>query len=132
MFHIFFSVNYWITRYVFRNREYPLFSTITIVTAYQFFTLLFFYKLVFFHIYHRRDLVMDESKIVGYSVMTIILLLNLYYFKLKKAEKIINNFNKLKVKEKFIFKLISIIVMILIIVLTILMAYSIKNNIYWF
>jgi len=133
MFHIFFSVNYWITKYIFRNRKYPLFSTIAIVTAYQFFTLLFIYNLIFYQVYNRRDLVMDESKIVGFSVLTVVLLINyFYYIKSTRAKGIINEFNRLEIKVKFIYKSISIFVMLLIIFFTILMAYSIRNNIHWF
>ena len=132
MFHIFFAVNYWITKYIFRNSDYPLFSTIFVVTAYEFSTLLFLYQLVFYQIYHRRDLVTDESKIIGFSVITIILLLNFYYFKnSKRTMKILKNFNELKKESRFIYKLISILFMLLVIVLTIYMLYSIRNNIHW-
>ena len=133
MFHIFFSVNYWITKYIFKNREYPLFSTIAVVSLYQFFTLLFFYDIVFYQIYNRRDLVIDDSKIIGFLVFTVILLINyFYYIKSTRAKKIITNFNKLEMKVKFIYKSISIFVMLLIVFFTILMSYSIRNNIHWF
>ena len=65
MFHILFSVNYWVTKYVFRKRKYPLFSTIAITTAYQFFTLLFIYDLIFYQVYNT---------IVRYKLTTTLLL----------------------------------------------------------
>ncbi len=132
MFHIFFAVNYWITKYIFRNKEYPIFSTIVVVTAYQFFTLLFLYNFIFYQIYHRQDLIKDKSNIIGYAIMTIIILLNFYYFKSKKVKKILDEFNNLDKKSKLVYKILSITYMVLVIVLNIIMVNSTRNHTYWF
>ena len=131
MFHVFFAVNYWITNDVFRNKEYPIFATTVVVSVYQFFILLFIYDLIFFQVYNKRNLVIDDSKIVGFTVITILLFMNFYYFKSKKVKKILNHFNELERSSQIMYKLFSIVLMLLIIASTIYMSYSIRNNIQW-
>ncbi len=133
VFHNFFGVAYWLSTRVYKNKEYPIFSSIISIALYQFLTLLVLFYFVFYQILNRRDLILDESKIFGYIVITIILGLNFYYFQhLNKAREAINGFNNLPKRSKLFYKITFISYTFLIVGLLIGMAYSIRNNIYWF
>lgn len=133
IFNVFFSVNFWLVTKLYKNKDYPIFSTILGVSTYQFFTLLFIFDFYRFQILDNRNLMTGESKTPGFIVMTIILYLNYYFYSRKKQYvEILNNFDKLSKTNKKLSFIISILYMLIVITLTVLSVYSIRNNIKWF
>jgi hypothetical protein len=131
MFHIFYSVNYWLANRVFNNRDIPVFSAVIYLSLIQSFTLFNIYDFIFFHLYHRRDIIIDVGNVRGYTIITIILIMNLLYFS-KRSNKILKEFDKLEKRKKTIYKIISVFYILSVIVFTIIIGFSIKNNRYWF
>lgn len=131
MLDLFFSVNYWLTVRVFKNKDFPVFSTIIIVTFYQIFSLLFVFDFFVFQVLDRRDVIFERNKIIGFLIITIVLIFNYIYFKYEnRYSKILDNYKKLD--NKHIYNVVSILYMILVLVLNVYSVYSIKNNIKWF
>ncbi len=129
---IFFYINYNITFKLFKNKEYPVFSSIVVITFYQVFTLLFILDFILFQILDRRDVVLERSEILGFIIITIILIFNYFYFhKKERYKKIINKYNEVNKQKVNLYYTISIVYMIFIILLNIYSVYSIKNNIHW-
>ncbi len=133
IFDIFFSVNFWLVTKLYKNKDYPIFSTIIGVSTYQFFTLLFIFDFYQFQILDNKNLIIGESKTPGFIVMTIILFLNYYFYSRKKQYiDVLKKFNKLSQTNKKLSFVVSILYMIMIIALTVYSVYSIRNNIKWF
>ncbi len=133
IFNIFFSVNFWLVTKLYKNKDYPIFSTIIGVSTYQFFTLLFIFDFYRFQILDNKNLIIGESKTPGFIVMTIILFLNQYFYSRKKQYiDVLKKFNKLSQTNKKLSFVVSILYMIMIIALTVYSVYSIRNNIKWF
>jgi len=129
----FFCVNYWITSFVFKNKSYPLFSTILVLTLYEFFALLFIFDFVAFQILGQRGMIINRNMLIGFIIMTIILLYNYFYFTLKgRYLNILIDFKKDDNKNRIYSFVFSITLMLIIIILNIYSVYSIRNNIIWF
>lgn len=128
----FFSVNYRIVSDFFKNKDYPIFSTILAVTFYEFFTLLFIFDFILFQILDKRFLILNRSNSVGFIIITLILILNYFYYIRNGRYKILlSNFDRMNIKNRKLSFIISIMIMIFIIVLNVLSVYSIKNNLNW-
>lgn len=75
---------------------------------------------------------MERSEILGFIIITIILIFNYFYFhKKERYKKIINKYNEVNKQKVNLYYTISIVYMIFIILLNIYSVYSIKNNIHW-
>jgi succinate dehydrogenase hydrophobic anchor subunit len=132
MLNIFFSVNYWLTVRIFKNKSYPLFSSIIVVTFYQFFSILFIFDFLFYQVLDRRDIILERGKISGYIVITVILIFNYIYFNNKnRFQRILNDYKNLNKNKKTLYNILCVMYMILIIVLNVYSAYSFNNNIHW-
>ncbi|WP_210725390.1 hypothetical protein, partial [Candidatus Ulvibacter alkanivorans] len=65
MLKIFFCVNYEATVKIFKNKDYPFFSTVLALVIFEFFTLLFIIDFVIFQILERRDILLERNKVYG-------------------------------------------------------------------
>lgn len=132
MLDIFFNVNYWLTVRFFKNKDYPIFSTIIVVAFYQIFSILFILDFVLFQILDRRDIILERSKISGFIVITIILIFNyIYFYNKERYKKILSKYKNLDKEKKTLYNILCITYMVLVIVLNICSIYSFKNNIHW-
>ena len=133
IFDVFFSVNYWLMVNVYRNKEYPFFSTILTITLYEFFALLFILDFILFQVLDMRSVSVNRSKSFGFLAITIILIFNYYYYsRNNRYKEVLSDFKKLNKKSRNYAFIISILFMIVTVVLTVYLAYSLRNNISWF
>lgn len=132
MFYKFFCVNFEITAKLFRNRDYPFFSTILSLVIYQFFTILFINDFITFQILRRRDIIMERDMTYGIILISLLIVANYSYFSHNnRYVKIWNSYLNYSKKKKMKYRLFSSLVMVTIIVLNILMVYSLRHNINW-
>ena len=131
MFDFFFYLNYRITTELFKNKSYPVISTIAVVTFYQFFTLLFLVDFISYQILGNTNFIRDRQKVFGFILITLLLVLNYLYFNSNRRGKILAQFKKMDKNVKKGYSFLGVVFMVLVWILTILQAYSIKNNIYW-
>ena len=129
--NVFFSVNFWIINKIFKNNDYPFWSTVIAVSTYEFFSILFLFEFYFFQILKQRNLLISDSKLFGFLVLTFILILNFIYYQ-KRQSKILNDFKQLNTKKQNLYKFLSITYIIALITLTIINVNNIRNNEYWF
>lgn len=131
MFDFFFYLNYRITTEFFKNKSYPVISTIAVVSFYQFFTLLFLVDFISYQVLGNINFVRDRQKIFGFILITLLFVLNYIYFNSNRRKKILVQFKKMDRNTKRRYNFLGVIFMIFVWVLTIFQAYSIKNNIHW-
>lgn len=131
MFNFFFSLNYWITTQIFKNNSYPIISTVAVVSMYQFFVLLFLFDFISFQVLNDKSLIIGRNKIYGFSVISILLIANHFYFNSQRLKIVLKNFNQMKRSTRLRYSILGVFFMMLVIILTVFQAYSIKNNIKW-
>ncbi|MGQ1786746.1 hypothetical protein [Saccharicrinis sp. GN24d3] len=125
--YLFYRV-YWWDNTVVKNNSYPVFSAVIGVTFFQVFNVKFINDFIFYIILQRKDLIVQQDKIIGIAIITIILGLNWIYFH-KKASMLLEKIKQLKTNHKRILDITIIVYMILTIITTIGLAYMVRNNI---
>lgn len=79
----------WLVTDIFKNKDYPYFGTIVLLTGYQVLTLLFIFDVFVYHILDMRAIIINDNRITGTLIITII-----FGFNFKFYQKKLNNYNK--------------------------------------
>lgn len=133
MMNFFFCVNYEITTRLFKNKEYPFFSTILSLVAFQFFSILFVTDFILFQILGKREILLERDTGYGILIICILIFCNYYYYSNNmRYLKMLKIYEELPFKKKLFYRVISFFVILLLVILTLYSVFCIKNNVRWF
>lgn len=118
----------WWDNHVVKDSTYIILSSAISVSFFQVLNIKFLSDLVFYALLDRRDLVVQQDKIVGILIVSAVLVVNYFYYH-KMASSISQGIKNLNIHKRRIWDAIIIIYMIITIVTTIGLANMIRNNI---
>lgn len=125
--YLFYRVYWWNTSII-KNESYPLFGAVVGVSFFQVFNIMFVSDFILYIFLERRDLVVQQDRIIGIIIVTIVLALNGFYFH-KKYATIIEKAKKLEASNKRLMDVFVLIYITMTLMTTIGLAYMIRNNI---
>ena len=111
----------------FKNKEYPYFGTIVIFTGYIVLSLLLVFDFIVYHVLDDRDTIVNDDRVIGTIIISLIFSFNYWYFR-DKLDKFIIDFKKKSNSSKRIIKIFSILYIFLIIGMLIYNSYLIRYN----
>ena len=91
---------------LFKNKDYPYFGTVVIFTGYIVLSLLLLFDLIVYHLLNDRDTIVNDDRVIGIMIITLIFSFNYWYFH-KKLDKLKTHFemksdsNKKRIKNIF-------------------------------
>ncbi len=131
-FDYFFYRNYWWDIKIIKNKDYPIFASIVGVSFFQVMNVFFIKSFIQFQLLDRKDVLDNEQNLLGIIIVAIILVANYIYFnKSKRYKNIINKYRLWNSNRKYIYDILSVFYIIVTFISTIMIAYSVRNNIHW-
>lgn len=113
-----------------KGEKYGFHSTIFSLTALISLNLLFIQNLLIFQIMDRRDVLFNFPKTEKFIVPTIIILFCYYYFN-SRFKLIIKQYNFYSIQKKNNIRIWSLLYIVVTVISSIIIFYSVKNNIKW-
>lgn len=124
--YLFYRVNWWDNRIV-KNNSYPIFSAVLGVSFFHVLNIKFISDFILYIILQRRDLIVNQDKVVGLIVVSTILVFNWIYFR-RIHSVTIEKIEQLAKSQKRIWDVVIILYMLISLITTIGLAYIIRNN----
>jgi len=113
-----------------KGEKYGFYSTIFSLAALISLNLLFFQNLFLFQIMDRRDILFNFPKAEKFIVPTLIILFCYYYFN-SRFKLIIKQYNFYSIQKKNNIRIWSVLYIVVTVISSIIIFYSVKNNIKW-
>jgi hypothetical protein len=124
---VFISTLNWLVKDVFKNKEYSYFATIVLLTGCEVLTFLFIFDFSFYHLLDNRELIVNDDRILGTILISIIFIFNLWFYK-NRLNKYNLDFSIIEDSKKRNIKILSVLYLILIISLIMYNSYLIRYN----
>lgn len=124
--YLFFKIYRW-NNNIIKNNSYPILGAVIGVSFFQILNIKFITDFIIYVLLDRKDLIVEQGKIVGILIVTIVLVLNGFYYNrygIKIIEKIKSFTKSLRRKRD----VISIAYIIITLITTFGLAFMIRNN----
>jgi len=127
--YLFYRV-YWWDNAVIKNSGYPIFSAVIGVSFFQVFNIKFICDFIFYIVLKRKDLIVQQDKIIGIIIVSLVLVINWAYF-YKNSSATLEKIKRFNATQKKIWDTIVIAYMLITLMTTIGLACAVRNNIYF-
>lgn len=113
-----------------KGEHYGFYSTIFSLTTLISLNILFVKNLFLFQIMNRRDVLFNFPKEEKFIVPTLIILACYYYFK-PRFKVISKQYNSYSIRKKHTIRFWSLLYIVVTVISSIVILYSVRNNIKW-